>query len=271
MRILSIDSAFGRALTLLADVALVSLCLTLTAVAVVPLGAGLAAGNFVVHQLVREEGSRPWRTFWRAFRASFTRATVGWLVWLALIGAGIYELWLLNNAEVLGITAGDGNGIIAGALRVGIISAFILLGMITTWFFPIVGEVAMKEAAVKERGAQEQLSPHAATVSPTPFASAHAQVASVRPPATFLSLLRLSAVAALRFAPVSGLALALWCAPVVLGIFNPQVGASLVFFYIVFIPAFTLYLIALVADSQLRQLVPSRGKKHASTAASDWK
>lgn len=232
MRILSIDSPFGRALALVADVAIVSMCITITALTVVPLGAGLAAGCAVVLQLVREEGSRPWHTFWRVFRASFGRATAGWMLWLALVGLSGYELWLLSNAETLGVVAGGAN-VISDIWQVGIISALLVLGVIAIWFFPIVGQVSLRESAGAESaGAESRCS--------------------------FRACLRVSVLAALKYAPISLAAVALWAAPVVLTVCYPRVGAGLVFFYIVFIPAFTLYLTALMMDSRLAQLLEER-------------
>lgn len=225
MRILSIDSPFGRALALIADVAIVSMCITLTALTVVPLGAGLAAGDAVLRQLVRDEGSRPWQTFWRLFRRSFSRATVGWIIWLVLVGLSCYELWLLNNAQSLGIVSGEAGA--ASFWRVGILSALIVLGMIASWFFPIVGQAAMQ--STRESALQEHTY-------------------------TFRVCVRLAVFAALRYTPISLAAVALWVTPVVLGVLYPTIGAGLVFFYIVFIPAFTLYLIVLMMDSRLARL-----------------
>ncbi|MDD7466097.1 MAG: YesL family protein [Actinomycetaceae bacterium] len=225
VRILSIDSPFGRALALIADVAIVSMCITLTALTVVPLGAGLAAGDAVLRQLVRDEGSRPWQTFWRLFRRSFSRATVGWIIWLVLVGLSCYELWLLNNAQSLGIVSGEAGA--ASFWRVGILSALIVLGMIASWFFPIVGQAAMQ--STRESALQEHTY-------------------------TFRVCVRLAVFAALRYTPISLAAVALWVTPVVLGVLYPTIGAGLVFFYIVFIPAFTLYLIVLMMDSRLARL-----------------
>ena len=253
VRILSIDSPFGRALALIADVAIVSMCITLTALTVVPLGAGLAAGDAVLRQLVRDEGSRPWQTFWRLFRRSFSRATVGWIIWLVLVGLSGYELWLLNNAQSLGIVSGEAGA--ASFWRVGILCALIVLGMIASWFFPIVGQAAMQST----RESAAQVAMQSATQSAMPSArqegaQSAAQSALQEHTYTFRVCVRLAVFAALRYTPISLAAVALWVTPVVLGVLYPTIGAGLVFFYIVFIPAFTLYLIVLMMDSRLARL-----------------
>ncbi|MGV9182458.1 DUF624 domain-containing protein [Arcanobacterium canis] len=215
------DSAFARVLALLADVAVVSMSLTLTAIPVVTFGAGLAAANVVVGQLIADDGAHPWRTFWRIFVRSLKMATVGWLLLLACWFTVIYELMLLHNET----------GLFVDGMRIGLFSVAILSLLVAQWFFALAG--------------------HANAGLSTSENRAHKQTA----PTSFVSLLTTSLLCAIRYLPASALGMALWASPIFAAWIWPELVPTLIFFMAVFIPAFVLYLKTLVIGGKVREVV----------------
>ena len=215
--VFSQDSLLSRTLELLASVAVVSMCLLLTALPIVTFGAGLAAAHCVLLQLANDEGSQPWRTFWRVFRKSFRLGFPAWLCLLFCALLSVYEFWILANAEMHGIINA---GFAVLLLRSGIIAALLLLAIVAVWFFPLLGQ----------------------------------SVSQAQSRANFIRILRIAVYAAFKYLHLSLLALLLWAAPLAVGIIYPKIGAYLVFFYLVFIPGFTLYLISLAIGTKVRAL-----------------
>lgn len=211
------DSLFARTLDMLASVAVVSMCLLLTAFPIVTFGAGLAAAYRVLIQLANDEGSHPWRTFWRIFRKSFRLSFLSWMCLLFLLALSTYEMWILTNAETSGLID---SSFFTLFLRSGIIAALILLGIVAVWLFALLGQSAAQEGG-------------------------HMR---------FIHILRLAVYAAFRYLPISLLALALWVVPIIAAIAYPQIGVHLIFFYLVFIPGFTLYIISLMIGTKVRAL-----------------
>lgn len=211
------DSPLARTLDLLASVAVVSMCLLLTALPLVTFGAGLAAAHRVLIQIANDEGSHPWRTFWHVFRKSFPIGFLAWLCLLFLAMLSAYELWILTNAETHGFIEPNFFTLL---LRSGIIAALILLGIVAVWFFALLGQSAAQE--------NQRVS--------------------------FMQILRLAVYSGFRYLHLSLLALVLWVVPIIVAIIYPQIGVRLIFFYLVFIPGFTLYLISLAIGTKVRAL-----------------
>lgn len=214
------DSGFARVLALLADVAVVSMALTLTAIPVVTFGAGLAAANVVVGQLIADDGAHPWRTFWRIFVRSLKMATAGWLLLLACWFTVIYELMLLHTET----------GLLIDGMRIGLFSAAILSSLVAQWFFALAGHANAGLSASRNRG--------------------HEQTA----PMSFVSLLTTSLLCAIRYLPASTLGIVLWASPIFAAWIWPELVPTLIFFMMVFIPAFVLYLKTFLIGEKVREV-----------------
>lgn len=125
------DSRFYAAFSLAADLVIVNICMVIGSLPVVTAGAATKAGAHVTRQLARDEGSRPFATFWRQFRASFLPST-GYFVGATCIAAlGIYEIIVIRRAEgeLISPTA-------AIILEAGIWSGLLVLIILTARFYP---------------------------------------------------------------------------------------------------------------------------------------
>lgn len=125
------DSRFYAAFSLAADLVIVNFCMVIASLPIITAGAATKAGAYVTRQLARDEGSRPFATFWRQFRASFLPST-GYFVGTTCIAVlGIYEIYVIRGA---------GEGLIspmaALVLESGIWSGLIILTIITVRFYP---------------------------------------------------------------------------------------------------------------------------------------
>nr|WP_162933281.1 DUF624 domain-containing protein [Corynebacterium lactis] len=97
-RFFSTDTKFYAAWSLLADLVIINLLMVIASFPVVTAGAATRAGAVVVREMVREEGSRPARTFLRALLRNWLSPSLWWLVTLVL-GSGIaYEFYVISRA-----------------------------------------------------------------------------------------------------------------------------------------------------------------------------
>lgn len=208
------------------------MALTLTAIPVVTLGAGLAAANVVAGQLVAEDGAHPWRTFWRVFSRSLRIATPGWLALLAVGFAVVYELMLLR-AE---------SGMIVDAMRIGLISAAILAALVAQWFFALAGHAAIRRPTSGARPSE------------TGAAVLVEEKRVTRAPASLGEIAQAAMFAAIRYLPLSALGLASWLAPLLAAWWWPAAVPTLIFFTLVFIPAFVIYVKTLAIGQLVREI-----------------
>lgn len=127
-RFFSTDTKFYAAWSLLADLVIVNLLMVIASFPVVTAGAAARAGAVVSRDMVREEGSRPARTFLRALLRNWLAPTLWWLITLVLGGGIAYEFYVISRAD-LGAT-----GLIFAA---GVTSGALVLLGITAWFVPL--------------------------------------------------------------------------------------------------------------------------------------
>ncbi len=116
-----------QSLALAADIVVVNVLMVLTSLPIVTMGASLRAGNYVIGQLVNDEGSHPARTFFRQFRRHWRTSTIWWLIVLVLGLLGIFE-WNILSADLIGEAASFG-------FRAGLVSGGLILGGISAWLF----------------------------------------------------------------------------------------------------------------------------------------
>lgn len=121
------DSNLYQSFMLAADIVVVNVLMVVTSLPLVTAGASMRAGNFVISQLVADEGSRPARTYLREFRSQWRTSTMWWLILLALGALGAVEWWLLSG--------GTSGGFLPLVLRAGLVSAGLLLVSISAWLF----------------------------------------------------------------------------------------------------------------------------------------
>ena len=110
-------------LTLIADVAMISLFICIASLPVVTIGPALSAGYYVLLQIVREEGARPGFTFWRHFRSAFG----GGILLVALLLVGAYQLQLVKY-----LPASPTWYLV---MRAGVLFGMAVITAIGIWFF----------------------------------------------------------------------------------------------------------------------------------------
>jgi len=97
-RFLGPESGLYKVLSQLADLLVLNLLFLLCCLPVVTIGASLSAMYSVALKIVSDRSSGIVKPFFRAFKGSFLKATVLWLIYL-VIGAAIYfGLNIVNNA-----------------------------------------------------------------------------------------------------------------------------------------------------------------------------
>ena len=94
MNLLSPDSKFMRAMSLLGDLIVLNLVFLLCCVPVVTIGAAVTALDTAVFRLVRGTEGRVLGQFFRAFRQNFRRATAVWLLLLLAMAVAVLDIWI---------------------------------------------------------------------------------------------------------------------------------------------------------------------------------
>lgn len=128
-RQLSPDSKLSQALRQFADAVVVNVLFVLCSLPVVTIGASFAAAHVVMLDAVREQGSKPGRSFVRAFAATWRPATLAWLI---CAGVGTVLAW---EYSVLGAWDASVGVLVAQAL---VITGLICIGIWVVWVFPLI-------------------------------------------------------------------------------------------------------------------------------------
>lgn len=124
------DSWLSAALDQIATVVVRNLLWLLSAILVIPAGAGLAAVFYLTILGLEGDEGQVAKRFWHGFKASFLPATTVWLIDLLLVGMVVVE-W-----QLLGSTA---SGVLLIWLRsLVIIGILIILGT-NIWFWALCG------------------------------------------------------------------------------------------------------------------------------------
>lgn len=121
------ESGLYQSLALAADIIVVNVLMILTSLPILTAGASFRAANYVISQLIEEEGSQPARTFLTQFTKHVKASTLWWLIAVLLGSLGLLE-WLMLDAVEVGANADF-------AFRAGLMSAALIVAGISLWFF----------------------------------------------------------------------------------------------------------------------------------------
>ncbi|QOQ38575.1 DUF624 domain-containing protein [Trueperella pecoris] len=121
------ESGLYQSLALAADIVVVNVLMILTSLPLLTAGASFRAANYVIAQLVQEEGSQPARTFLTQFTKHVKTSTLWWLITVLLGSLGLLE-WLMLDAVEVGAN-------VDFAFRAGLMSAALIVAGISLWLF----------------------------------------------------------------------------------------------------------------------------------------
>lgn len=121
------ESGLYQSLALAADIVVVNVLMILTSLPLLTAGASFRAANYVIAQLVEEEGSQPARTFLTQFTKHVKTSTLWWLIAVLLGSLGLLE-WLMLDAVEVGAN-------VDFAFRAGLMSAALIVAGISLWLF----------------------------------------------------------------------------------------------------------------------------------------
>lgn len=127
--LLSPDSRFYQSWASAADLVILNLLMILGSLPLFTAGAAFTATTRITAEMVREEETYVWKSWWRAFRENFRLATLVWVPALVLLsGFWLEERWISTMRN---------------SLLVSVFLAFILLGValigaFLLWYFPLI-------------------------------------------------------------------------------------------------------------------------------------
>lgn len=209
-RFLSPDSKFYSALSLAADLVIINVLFVVSCFPVFTVGLSARTAHQVIGQMVREEGSRPARTFIRNLLSRPVPAFAWGIIALALVALGLYELVVFNRA---GLSTG-----LRIALTASLLSGLLLFTGITQWFFHLEGRAAEVHTAEVHAAAPQA------------------------PEATFSQRFTQSVQFCFGRFGQTAMAVLPWVALVGLPLVAPSGLGMVVFFYLVIGPALAIYL-----------------------------
>lgn len=231
-RFLSPEGNFYSVLALAADIVVVNILLLVTSVPIMTAGAALRSANFVVGQLVREEGSKPTRTFFREFKNQWQPASLWWLILVGLSVFGAYDLFVLTRAQL--------DPTFDLFFRAALLAGFIVLGGISVWFYALAagwGNTDLREnASVSGRLTATEVASRRVAGAPS-----------------FKELFVAACLYAIRHLPLTLIAIIILMLPGVVLIVYPKVWGMMLFFYLVFGVAFSIYMIHLIFRKSLER------------------
>ena len=124
--LISNESLFGRIMTRIGTVIAANILFILFSMPVVTAGASLAALYHTMLKMLRSKDAiNPFKQFWKGFKSNFKQATIAWLIALALILFGYFDVRICQQA-----------GGFIGSLRYGVYALGILLFIILIHLFP---------------------------------------------------------------------------------------------------------------------------------------
>lgn len=132
----SVDGKIYATLNLLADVAVVSILVSLTSIPVVTMGAGISAGHFVLIGRLEERGEPIFSVFWRQFLANL-RPSLGCSIALVLIY--ILAIWQFIFIIAFSPT-GEAGELVICFLVAGMLGVVALLTMLASWIFWLIAQ-----------------------------------------------------------------------------------------------------------------------------------
>ena len=101
------DSPVIRSLTKIGDVICLSALWLVFSIPIFTIGASTVALYTTVSRYLRDGKSYLWKTFWDSFREDFKRATIVWLIGLALMALLTGDVFLFRSLKMAGKPIGD--------------------------------------------------------------------------------------------------------------------------------------------------------------------
>lgn len=126
-KLFSQESPLFQFLTLLADLMVLTILWIVSCIPFVTVGAGTTALYSCVMKMQKEEGVKPIRDFWEAFKSNFAQATALWGITVLLLGTVAADLYLVF------FTAFEPGTIVKMLM---LVLAFVL-GLIISYIFPL--------------------------------------------------------------------------------------------------------------------------------------
>lgn len=127
MKIFDQDSVIMKGMTRIGETIILNVLFVIFSLPVVTVGAALTAMYTVCFREAEKKSAPLWKTFWKAFKENFGKATALWLILLLIGGIIIYNLFMLAENPELG----------GGIIRVMVLVAGIFYLMICPYVFPL--------------------------------------------------------------------------------------------------------------------------------------
>lgn len=128
-KLFDLDNPVMRFLSRLYDLFITNILFALCCLPVVTAGASLAAMTKITQNMVRDEDSGVFKTFFRAFRDNFRQATVLWVILLAFFACAVFDLVLVDTYFT---------GQMAQVLRVCLAAFAVLVVAVACYMFPLL-------------------------------------------------------------------------------------------------------------------------------------
>lgn len=120
-RLFDDNNAFFRIMGVAGDLILLNILGVLACIPVITAGAGFAAMNRVLVNMLEDKPVRIVRDFWQAFKHNFKPATALWLICLMVIIIARVDMWALASAQFTSLDT---------AIRVIALAALFAIGLI---------------------------------------------------------------------------------------------------------------------------------------------
>lgn len=121
------NSRTWQAFGLATDVVIINALTIVCSLPVVTAGAALSAAHGTLLEMVREEGSKPVRTYFSYVARTWKTASTGWLLVLAVAALLAWEYWALGRMD----------GGLAFVAQAGVLAGAIVVALWVVWFFPL--------------------------------------------------------------------------------------------------------------------------------------
>lgn len=127
MKIFDQDSVIMKGMTRIGETIILNVLFVIFSLPIVTVGAALTAMYTVCFREAEQKSAPLWKTFRKAFKENFGKATALWLILLLIGGIIVYNLFMLAENPELG----------GGVIRVMVLVAGIFYLMICPYVFPL--------------------------------------------------------------------------------------------------------------------------------------
>lgn len=128
-RLFSVDGKLMSGLSTISDYVIAGVLWLIFSIPIITLGASTAALFSTIFQIMKKEDTGPFKSFLRAFGEHFRRATVIWLIWLALGAFLVLDLYFY----LMWSATGEAFGVVLFSAFCGLCMLYVCIGM---YLFP---------------------------------------------------------------------------------------------------------------------------------------